>query len=138
MIYSSEPTAVDKVVEAGVIGTGQYATAIVTQAQSIPQLNIPIVADTEIESAKRAYQLAGIDGNQVIVADTRAQALSGIERGKKVVVAEPDLLIGLPLEVDATAGAVHATTALQNGKHVVMITKETENDAPVPTLYYVS
>ena len=132
MIYSSEPIAADKVVEAGVIGTGQYATAIVTQAQSIPQLNIPIVADTEIESAKRAYQLAGIDDSQVIVADTRAQALSGIERGKKVVVADPYLLMDLPLEViaegtgDATAGAVHATTALQNGKHVVMITKETE------------
>jgi len=132
MIYSSEPTAVDKVVEAGVIGTGQYATAIVTQAQSIPQLNIPIVADTEIESAKRAYQLAGIDDTQVIVADTRTQALSGIERGKKVVVTEPDLLMDLPLKVivegtgDATAGAVHATTALQNGKHMVMITKETE------------
>ena len=61
MIDAFNPTVADRVVEVGVIGTGDYATAIVTQAQSIPQLNVPIVADLKIESAIRAYQLAGFD-----------------------------------------------------------------------------
>ena len=61
MIDAFDPTATNRVVEAGVLGTGDYATAIVTQAQSIPQLNVPIVSDLKIESAIRAYQLAGFD-----------------------------------------------------------------------------
>lgn len=49
-----------------------------------------------------------------------------------MVLEDPDLMMDLPLDVIAeatgntTAGAVHALSALKNGKHVVMITKETE------------
>ncbi len=120
----------DKIVQAGVIGTGQYTTAIVTQAQSIPNLNVPIVADTNLDAARNAYELAGAD--DIIVGESRADALAGIEGGKKVVVQDSALLMDLPLDVIAegtgnpSAGAVHAAEALRSGKHVVMITKETE------------
>ena len=119
------PTATDKVVEVSVICTGDYATAIVTQDQRIPQLNVPIVADLRIESAKRAYQLAGFNESQILVARNRAQALAGVERGQRVVV---DLPLDVSAEAtgDTAAGAIHALSALKNGKHVVMITKETE------------
>lgn len=122
----------DKIVQAGAIGTGDYATAIVTQAEHIPNLNVSIVADMNIDAAHRAFQLAGIDESQIVVASTHAEALAGIEAGKKVAVSDGTLLMDLPLDVivegtgSPTAGAVHAATALRNGKHVVMVTKETE------------
>lgn len=122
----------DRTVEAGVIGTGQYATAIVTQAESIPNLNVPIVADTNLDAARRAYELAGVDASEVIVAENRNEALAGVESKKRVVVEDAELLMDLPIDVIAegtgnpTAGAVHAAKALANGKHVVMITKETD------------
>lgn len=126
------PPTTDKTVLAGVIGIGQYATAIITQAESISNLYIPIIADTNLDAARRAYEFAGIDESQVVVADSRADALAGIERNKRVIVEDANLLMDLPLDViaegtgDPTAGAVHAANALQNGKHVIMITKETE------------
>ena len=49
-----------------------------------------------------------------------------------MVLEDPDLMMDLPLDViveatgNTTAGAVHTLSALKNGKHVVMITKETE------------
>lgn len=128
----THPLATDKIVQAGVIGTGQYATAIVTQAESIANLNVPIVADTNLETGRKAFELAGYDASQVIVAENRADALAGIETNKKVVVQDANIIMGLPLDVIAegtgnpTAGALHAVSALQNGKHVVMVTKETD------------
>lgn len=122
----------NKIVQAGAIGTGDYATAIVTQAEHIPNLNVSIVADTNIDAAHRAFQLAGIAESEIVVASNRAEALAAIEANKRVAVADGSLLMDLPLDVivegtgSPTAGAVHAATALRNGKHVVMVTKETE------------
>ena len=122
----------DKVVQAGAIGTGDYATAIITQAEHIPNLNVSIVADTNIDAAHKAFQLAGIDESQIVVANSKAEALAGIQANKKVAVQDGSLLMDLPLDVivegtgSPTAGAVHAATALRSGKHVVMVTKETE------------
>ena len=65
----NQQSETDEIVSAGVIGTGQYTTAVVTQAESIPQLNIPIVADRNIEAARKAFHLAGID-DEIVFADS--------------------------------------------------------------------
>ena len=64
-----------RIVRAGVIGTGQYATAIVTQAESIPNLSVSVVADRNLDAAHNAYHLAGIDEDQILVAGSRADVL---------------------------------------------------------------
>ena len=75
-----------KVVRAALIGSGHFGTAIVTQAQSIPLLEIPVIADRNIEAARRAYQRAGIINEAIVVCDNRASALRAIESGKFVIV----------------------------------------------------
>ena len=72
----------DKVVRAGLIGSGHFGTAIITQAQSISLLEIPIVADLDIEAARRAYHRAGITDNDIVVCDSHASAVHAIESGK--------------------------------------------------------
>src|SRR5260370_20471442 len=47
-------------VRAGVIGAGQYGTAIVTQSPSVPRLEVAAVCDLDIEAARRAFRRAGI------------------------------------------------------------------------------
>lgn len=121
-----------KIVNAGVIGTGQYATAIVTQAESIPNLDVSVVADRNPDAAHNAYQLAGIDEDRIVVAGSRAEALKGLESGKKVVLEDASLMMGLPIDAIAEgtgnpeAGADHAIKAIENGLHVVMVTKEVD------------
>ena len=50
----------DRVVSAGIIGTGHFATAIVTQSVSIPRLQVPAVADIQVEAGVKAFKQAGI------------------------------------------------------------------------------
>lgn len=124
--------APDQTVRAGIIGTGHYATAIVTQSADMPRLTVPIVADIDLDSARRAFQQAGLPDDQIVACDTRAQALQTIESGQAAIVQDAALLMDLPLDViveatgHAEAGARYASAAIAQGKHVAMVNKEAD------------
>ena len=84
---------------AGIIGSGHYGTAIITQSVDSPYLKIPIVADQNIDNARRAYVRAGLSDSQVVNCDSVADALLVIESGKYAVVEDPMILMDLPLDV---------------------------------------
>ena len=59
MIYRNlfERIGEPQVVRAGLIGAGDFGTPIVTQAKIIPRLDVPVVADIDLDAARRAlYQ----------------------------------------------------------------------------------
>ena len=134
MIYQNlfDPFYGKKIVRAGIIGTGYFASAIVTQSRKIPLLEVPAVADLNVEAAKLAYRQAGIPDGDIVICDSRAAALQAMDRGKYVITKNALLLMELPLDVIVeatgapTAGALHAYEAIRYGKHVVMVNKETD------------
>ncbi len=126
------PATPDKAVMAAVIGTGHFATAVVTQAEAIPQLQVPVVVDLDVAAAQRAYARAGVDPTMIAVCDSRRTALAALANQQRVILADAALLWELPIDVvlESTgvpeAGARHASAAINHGKHVVMVTKETD------------
>ena len=121
-----------RIVRAGLIGSGQYGTAVITQARYIPLLKIPIIADVDPQAARLAYYHAGITDNDIALCDNRTDTMRAMKSGKFVVVEDPMLLMDIPIDVivESTgvpeAGARHAYEAIQHGKHVAMINKETD------------
>ena len=121
-----------RAVRAGLIGSGQYGTAVITQAGYIPLLEIPIIADVDPQAAQLAYHHAGIADDDIALCDNRSDAIRAMESGKFVIVEDPMLLMNTPIDVIvestgvAAAGARHAYEAIQHGKHVAMINKETD------------
>ena len=119
-------------VRAGLIGSGHYGTAVITQARYIPLLEIPIVADVDPQAARIAYHHAGITDDDIALCDNRSDAIRAMESGKFVVVEDPMLLMDMPIDVivESTgvpeAGARHAYEAIGHGKHVAMINKEAD------------
>lgn len=134
MIYSKllQSLPPDRVVRVGVIGTGDYATAIITQSPVIPRLDVTAVCDTDVEAARQALRRAGFADDACAVCDTREAALRAVERGQRVIVPDASLLMELPVEVvvESTgvpeAGARHGWEAIRHGKHVAMVNKETD------------
>ena len=120
-------------VRAGLIGAGQFGTPIVTQAPLIPRLDVPVVADLNIEAGRRAFRLAGYADEDIFVCESHADALRALEAGHRVVLQDALLMMDLPLDVIASAtrspgaGAAYATAAIRHGKHVVMIDKEADS-----------
>ena len=121
-----------RTVRAGLIGSGHYGTAVITQARYIPLLEIPIIADVDPQAARLAYHHAGITDDDIVLCNSRSDAIRAIESGKFVIVEDPMLLMDIPIDVvvESTgvpeAGARHAYEAIQYGKHVAMINKETD------------
>jgi predicted homoserine dehydrogenase-like protein len=134
MIYSQlfDGVRAERPVCVGVFATGQCATAIVTQSVRTKRLAVLMVADTDLEAAERAYRAAGSSPSDVAVCESRAGALAAMEQGKCVIHEDTLLLPLLPVDVivESTgaqeAGASHASEAIRQGKHVVMVNKETD------------
>ena len=101
MIYRQlyERYGAGKVVKAGVIGTGHFATAVVTQSQVIEALDVPVICDTNLEAARLAFNRAGLGEDDFVTCESRQAALSALERGKRVIVADAALMMELPLDV---------------------------------------
>lgn len=122
-----------QVVRAGLVGAGEFGTPIVTQARQIPRLDVPVVADLDVEAGRRAFLLGGVPADEIVVADSHSAAQRALEAGKRVVLQDGLLMMGLSLDVVATstrspeAGARHARAAIEAGKHVVMIDKEADS-----------
>src|SRR6185436_4191017 len=74
----------------------------------------------------------GVPDEAIRLCDSRRAALCAFETGKRVIVADPLLLMDLPLDVivEATghpeAGARHAEAAIRHGRHVAMVNKEAD------------
>jgi predicted homoserine dehydrogenase-like protein len=105
---------------------------MICQSRVIPRLDIPVVADLNSELAFKAYQLSGIPEDRIEICESRNRALQAIERGNRAVLEDASIMMELPVDVVAEctgvpeAGAIHAEKAIRNGKHVVMVNKETD------------
>jgi len=118
-------------VNVGVIGAGNYGTAVVTQAPYTPRLTVVAVADISAEAAKRAYEKSSIDPSRVVYCETLSRAQSEIEKGNHIYTDRCELIPQLPI-VDIIcestgnpeASATYALAAINHGKHVAMCTKD--------------
>jgi len=132
-----------EVVKVGVIGAGQYSTAVITQSMVNPLVTIPVVADQNIDAARLAYSRAGIQDDFIVECDNHAEAAKALEEGKYVITTDPMILMNLPIDMIAEAtgtpeaGALYGYEAIKNGKHVAMINKETDS-AVGPILRYLA
>jgi predicted homoserine dehydrogenase-like protein len=134
MIYAHlfEQTG-EKQIRAGLIGTGAYGTSLLAQTQWIPRLEIPVICEQDLTAAQQACQYAGIPEDQIALCDNRQAVLRAVETGRWAIIEDPLLLMDVPLDLivectgDPEAGALHAALAIQHGKHVAMVNKETDS-----------
>jgi len=120
-------------ITAGLIGSGHFGTAVLTQSMQIPLLKVPVIADRNPQAARLAFERAGVADVDIVECDNLQQALHALETGKYFIVQDPMILMELPIDivVEATGipevGAKHGLEAINHGKHVAMVNKETDS-----------
>ncbi len=131
----------DRVVRAALIGTGMFGTSLLAQARSVPRLDLRVVCDRSAEALEKACREAGIPSGEAVRCASAAEARAALDRGRTALLADSAVVAELPVDVviectgDAEAGARHAEAAIAAGKHVAMVTKET--DAIIGPLLHV-
>jgi predicted homoserine dehydrogenase-like protein len=124
--------SMNKPVRIGIIGAGVFSSAFLNQARLTPGMRVVCVSDLDVEKAKRACVTVGWPEEAVNVGDSASSINDGIALGKVMVTENADHLLHADLDVviEATgvteAGAYHAWTALECGKHVIMPNVETD------------
>jgi predicted homoserine dehydrogenase-like protein len=132
MNYHALLSRTDRVVRAALIGAGEFGRTLVAQSRGIDNLDVCVLCDRDLGSAREACSRAGIPEDAFAVCDSPTSARDALERGRRVLVEDSALVMDLDVDivVEATgnpeAGAGNAAAALANGKHVAMATKEAE------------
>lgn len=125
--------ATERTVRAAIIGAGDYGRSLIFQAPRGPGLSIVAVCDADPERALAALAAAGFSREDMAVCDDTQQAKAAVERGKVAVVTDGVIVAQLPVDVvveatgNAEAAALHASRAISEGRHVVMVTKEADS-----------
>lgn len=118
-------------IEVGVIGAGLFGTKLMDQIARVPGMRTAIVADLDTDRAMGALEEANVD-EDVIEIDSVDDANRAIDAADAAVVDDPFVLTASDVDVvvEATgvpdAGAHHAYEAINEGKHVVMVTVEAD------------
>ncbi|AYO30909.1 NAD(P)-dependent oxidoreductase [Biomaibacter acetigenes] len=122
-----------KKINIGLVGAGQMGRGMTSQMFCMKGIRPAVISDINVDNAKKAYTLAGINPDDIAVAKTPSEAEEAISRGKYVVTDDLEVVTkALPVDVviDATGvpevGAQLALESIYNGKHIVMLNVETD------------
>ena len=115
-------------VRAGLIGAGKFGSMFLAQARLTEGLDVVGVADLQVTRGLDALARTGWSSD-IVVQACSIGALNDAARGGKVGVTDSasDLIdADLDVVVECTgqpeAGTTHALRAIENGRHVVMVT----------------
>jgi predicted homoserine dehydrogenase-like protein len=124
-----EREATGRPVTVGVIGAGKFGTMFLSQARLTRGLHVVAVADLNVERAKSQLVTAGWPAEQFAAASLG----HAVKLRRTHVTADAQAMIAHPaieVIVEATgipeAGIVHATKAIEHGKHIVMVNVEAD------------
>jgi predicted homoserine dehydrogenase-like protein len=121
-----------KPVRIGIIGAGTFSTAFLSQLRLIPGMQLVGISELDLEKAKQACLRTGWHEEVLSFGDSTAAINDGARKGKVVLTGDSEQLIRAELDVIieitgiTEAGTYHAWTALETGKHVVMVNVETD------------
>lgn len=121
----------DEPIDVGIIGTGLFGTKLMDQVARVPGMRTAAVADLDRDAAHRALTEAGLEERST--ATTGTESINEAIAGGSVAVTDDSIALteaDVDVVVESTgvpeAGARHAYNAIQEGKHVVMVTVETD------------
>src|SRR5699024_3246262 len=113
---------------------GHFGKAIVTQQKYNNFINVKIVMDKNLNSAKNALIDAEIEESNITYCDSATTARDLLNKGKYIYTDKLDVILETE-EIDIVcegtgvpeAGALHAKKCIDKNKHVAMINKETDS-----------
>ncbi len=123
-------TEAERPLRAALVGAGEFGRTLLIQSRKLSWLSIQVLCDRDPVRAMATAKAAGFGDDEIRRDGQGAEA--GLAPGQVLVTDDPADLVRLPLDllVEATgqpeAGARHALAAIEAGRHVAMVTKETD------------
>jgi predicted homoserine dehydrogenase-like protein len=122
-------TAASGPIRVGVIGAGKFSSMFLTQAVGTPNIHVVGVADINVPKAKAALARTGWPAERYAAATLDEAARTGgtaVIDDSTALIQHPAIEVILEITGNPLVGTYHAVTAIDNGKHVVMVNVEAD------------
>lgn len=120
-------------VSLGIVGVGRMGRSIAIASEGLSGIEVEAIADIDPDRGWDTMGAMGYDDDAVAVIETPDEADAAVANGKRVLMTDSSLLPkidALDVIICATGvpqiGAKMALRSIMNGKHVVMLTDETD------------
>lgn len=120
-------------IEVALVGAGAFGRSLLGQGRRMALMNVRVAVDVAASRAAEAFRATGWADSEIALCETKEQAAAAWAEGRAVAAGSLDIVLGLPLDIVAEAsghpeaGAAHALAALEAGKHVALVTKESDS-----------
>lgn len=120
-------------IEVALIGAGAFGRSLLGQGGRMALMNVRCAVDVTAARAAEAFRATGWPDADIALCETPDAAAHAWRAGKAVAAGRLDVVLGLPIDIVAEAsghpeaGAAHALAAIEAGKHVALVTKETDS-----------
>lgn len=125
--------AIGKPIRVGVSGAGWIGSGFVTQLAQVPGMQVNVLADENLVSAKKALVSSGVPVEKVVEAYSVNTAMDVLRSGKRVITPSYQLaaqLDDIDIVVDATSspsiGAETAHASIEYEKDIVLVNIEAD------------
>jgi len=122
--------ALDDSIKVGIVGIGSIGRGMTLQAKLTPGIECVAIADIIVE---RAIEMAEYLGQDYQVVGSPNEMHDAIQKGRLAICEDGDLVAScetIDVFIEATnsvsAGGQHALTAIEHGKHIVMMNYESD------------
>jgi len=120
-------------VSLGIVGVGRMGRSIAITSERLSGIEVNAIADIDLDRGWETMHAMGHGENEVGTVETPAEASALLADGQRILTTDGSLLSeidGLDVVICATGvpeiGAKMALQSIKNGKHVVMLTDETD------------
>ncbi len=125
-----EREATNRPIRIGVIGAGTFGSMFLAQARQTPGMKLVGIAELDLEKATQTCLEAGWPREAIAYENSAGAINDGANKGRIILTDNAEQLIKAELDIIvestgvAEAGTYHAWTAIEQGKHVVMVNIE--------------
>ena len=119
-------------VETCIVGTGDFGRSFLGQGRRAPLIGARVAVDVSAERAAEAWRSVGIEGREIALCASPAEAKSAWDAGRVIAAGSLEAVLDLPIDVviEATghpeAGARHALMTIEAGRHLALVSKEVD------------
>jgi len=125
----------DRKVEVAVIGVSGFNHSLFTYGFRGEKIHIRIVCGRNIQKCRDAYHSVGIPDEKIQHCSSYEEGIEAHRKGKYLIFNDVEIAMRMPFDVvvegtgNPEASAVHVLSAIENKKHIVMVTKESDSVA---------
>ena len=116
-------------IRVGIIGAGKFASMFLTQAVNMPEIHVLAIADLNVQRAIDALSRTGWDPDRVshssIEQALKSQQTSVTDNSADLLGSE-HIEVVLEITGNPIVGVQHALSAIENGKHIIMVNVEAD------------